>query len=135
MVLSLLVVVLDPDIESRLSLLDRLEAVLGEEPLAHGLVQALDLVRGGRRIGDGEEGTHALFKQMRSKSTLADLWASLPMKTLPLPCKRAGGTVQTISRSQGVAYQDESDTDFYTSHVGFRWISRVLQRVFASSRR
>jgi hypothetical protein len=46
--LSLVVVVGDPAIESGLHLVDRFEAVVGEELLAHGLVHALDLACGRR---------------------------------------------------------------------------------------
>jgi hypothetical protein len=48
------VVVTDPDIESSLHLLDRVEAALGEELLAHRLVEALDLAGRRRCIRSGE---------------------------------------------------------------------------------
>lgn len=57
LMLSLVVVVDDPDIESGLALFGRLEALLREELLSHRLVQPLDLARRGRRIGGGEEMT------------------------------------------------------------------------------
>jgi hypothetical protein len=43
LMLPLVVVVDDPDIESGLALLDRVEALLTEELLAHRLVQGLTL--------------------------------------------------------------------------------------------
>ena len=49
--LSLVVVVDHPGIQGSLRLIDRLEAVLRRELLAHGLVEALDLSCGGLRIG------------------------------------------------------------------------------------
>lgn len=55
LVLSVVVVVGNPRIQGRLCLLDRVEAVLREELLAHGLVQPFDLAGGGRRVGGGED--------------------------------------------------------------------------------
>ncbi len=55
LVFPLAVVVGDPDVESSLELLDGLEALVGEELLAHRLVQALDLAGRRRRIGRGQE--------------------------------------------------------------------------------
>ena len=53
LMLPVVVVVGHPHIQGRLHLVDRIEALVGEELLAHGLVQALDLAGGGWRIGCG----------------------------------------------------------------------------------
>jgi hypothetical protein len=55
LVLPVVVVVPHPPVECLLGLLHRGEGGSSEELLAHRLVQPLDLPRGGRRVGGGEE--------------------------------------------------------------------------------
>ena len=83
--------VIDPGIQLRLGLLDRVERTTVEQFFANRLVQPFDLAGGRRRVRRGQDVADPLARQIRSKATVAGLWASLPVNTLPLSVRISTG--------------------------------------------